>query len=65
MYLLIRERVFNNIEDRTRFTFHNVSINSGTVPMNKVVNIIFTFHNVSINSRLKVRLTQIEQIYIP
>ena len=32
------------------FTFHNVSINSGTVPLNKVVNIVFTFHNVSINS---------------
>ena len=50
MYLLIHLRTIDESASSTKFTFHNVSINSSS--SNPWINVLllFTFHNVSINS---------------
>ena len=50
MFLLILEYGITVIEDY-KFTFHNVSINSGKATYTHQSWNTFTFHNVSINSR--------------
>ena len=51
MYLLIQQQKTGREKRNTRFTFHNVSINSYLIDYAQKFVDRFTFHNVSINSR--------------
>ena len=50
MFLLIRV-MGRPARQKTHFTFHNVSINTGFVNILDVYEYLFTFHNVSINTK--------------
>ena len=51
MFLLILKKHDNYYVAGPVFTFHNVSINTGTGTNATIDSIIFTFHNVSINTK--------------
>ena len=59
MFLLILEQFVEDMKNEKIFTFHYVSINTGTHPAMAMFRQNFTFHYVSINTHLLLLLVQV------